>query len=208
VAVAVMGDVVQLQRLQQTVPLETASDTQLLADLVDGDGNALGELYMRHHLKLYRFLARMAPLDQVHLDDMVQNTFLAASQGASRFQGNARVDTWLMAIAANVLKQHIHKERRRRAICAAFVAFPSERETADSPEALLERQKAMNLLAQQLHKMSHKLKTVFVMCDIEGIAGTEVARVLNLREGTVWRRLHEARKLLRVALAEYREVEK
>jgi RNA polymerase sigma-70 factor (ECF subfamily) len=48
--------------------------------------------------------------------------------------------------------------------------------------------------------MSHKLKVVFVMCDLEGIPGVEVACTLSLREGTVWRRLHEARKQLRLAL--------
>ena len=38
------------------------------------------------------------------------------------------------------------------------------------------------------------------MCELEGIKGVEVARILGMREGTVWRKLHEARIKLRDAL--------
>ncbi|MBN2526881.1 MAG: RNA polymerase sigma factor [Deltaproteobacteria bacterium] len=201
-----MGDVVQLLQRQpgEEGPI---SDALLLAALANGDGNALAELYLRHHLKVYRFLARMAPLDQSHLDDMVQNTFLAVRQGAHRFKGNASVQSWLLAVAANILKQHIRKESRRRAIAAALTEIPLETTTDETPEARLARQNSMRLLGKRLHGMSHKLKTVFIMCDLEGISGSEVAAVLNLRQGTVWRRLHDARKQLRVALAEYMEVD-
>ena len=38
------------------------------------------------------------------------------------------------------------------------------------------------------------------MCDVEEIPGVEVAEVLGVPEGTLWRRLHQARRALRAAL--------
>ena len=62
-----------------------------------------------------------------------------------------------------------------------------------------------NLIARledQLGRLPEDLRVAFVMCDVEGVAGVEAARVLGLREGTLWRRLHFARKALRAALEE------
>jgi RNA polymerase sigma-70 factor (ECF subfamily) len=49
------------------------------------------------------------------------------------------------------------------------------------------------------------LRVAFTLCDIEGMRGVDVARALQLPEGTVWRRLHEARVRLRAGLGEEME---
>ena len=50
--------------------------------------------------------------------------------------------------------------------------------------------------------LADDLRTIFMMCDLEEIPGAEVARILKLSEGTMWRRLNAARRLLREALAD------
>lgn len=198
-----MGDVIALKRAELSAP--ATSDTLLMRALVRGDGDALGELFSRHHQKVYRFLARMAPLDHAHLDDMLQNTFIAARGSAHRFKGDAKVETWLLAIASNILKQHIRKETRRRVIAKIVAASAEDRVCDHTPEVNLQQQIMMRHLTKAVHQLSYKLKVVFVMCDLEGIPGCDVARMLNLREGTVWRRLHDARKQLRQSLSKHME---
>ena len=51
-----------------------------------------------------------------------------------------------------------------------------------------------------LASLPHDLRVVFVMCELEEVSGAEAARVLNLRQGTLYRRLHDARRKLRYAL--------
>jgi RNA polymerase sigma-70 factor (ECF subfamily) len=58
----------------------------------------------------------------------------------------------------------------------------------------------MARLKAAMEGLPHDLREVFVMCDLEEIRGVDAARVLDIREGTLWRRLHEARKALREAL--------
>jgi len=58
----------------------------------------------------------------------------------------------------------------------------------------------VQLLAAALDRLPHDLRTVYVLCDLEDLPGVEAARVLGLRDGTLWRRLHEARRALREAI--------
>jgi RNA polymerase sigma-70 factor (ECF subfamily) len=55
----------------------------------------------------------------------------------------------------------------------------------------------MARLARAFDQLPRDQKEAFLLCDVEGLRGTEVARALDLPEGTVWRRLHEARMSLR-----------
>jgi RNA polymerase sigma-70 factor (ECF subfamily) len=44
------------------------------------------------------------------------------------------------------------------------------------------------------------LQITFILCDLERLPSAEVARVLEIPEGTLWRRLHTARKQMREAI--------
>ena len=44
------------------------------------------------------------------------------------------------------------------------------------------------------------LRETFVLCELEDVPGPEAARALGVREGTLWWRLHEARRRLRAAV--------
>ncbi len=55
-------------------------------------------------------------------------------------------------------------------------------------------------LERHLEILPSELQLVFTLCEIEGLRGVDVARALGVPEGTVWRRLHQARTRLRTAL--------
>jgi len=48
--------------------------------------------------------------------------------------------------------------------------------------------------------LPHELQLTFALCDLEQVPGVEVARVLDIPEGTLWRRLHTARRAVRAAI--------
>jgi DNA-directed RNA polymerase specialized sigma24 family protein len=66
------------------------------------------------------------------------------------------------------------------------------------------RHEALRRIERVLEALPHDLRVAFVLCDLEGISGVDAARTLGVRPGTVWRRLHEARKELRARLEEGR----
>ena len=186
------GEISYLHRVQGR-PAEM-TDEALVAACGKGDRAALGALFDRHHRCVYRFLARFAGTDDRDLDDLVQATFVEVLRSAARFGGRSAVRTWLLGIAHNVVRHHVRSEVRRRKALEAVAEAPAD--PGATPDAEAERRQQLARLAKALAELSEPLRVVFVMCDLEQVPGVEAARVLGLRPGTVWRRLHDARKAL------------
>jgi RNA polymerase sigma-70 factor (ECF subfamily) len=175
-----------------------ASDELLLAACGRGDRQALGELYERHHTAVFRYVTRFIRASQAEADDLVQLTFLEVWRAAERFTGASAVRSFILGIAANVARHHVRGEGRRR---AAHVASGGERpQSAPIADHGTHRREQVQRLGAALAQLSEELRETFLLVELEEIPGVEAARILGVREGTVWRRLHDARKRLRAAL--------
>ena len=174
------------------------SDAALVAACAVGDGAALGVLFDRHHRGVYAFLSRLAGTDDRDLDDLVQATFLEALRSAKRYRGDAPVHRWLFGIASHVVRHHVRSEIRRKSFQTRLAVHP--RRAPTEPSVAVERDQLLARVRRAVDDLPHKQKVVYVMCELEEIPGVEVARVLGMREGTVWRLLYQARMALRDAL--------
>ena len=174
------------------------SDEALLAACGTGDASALGALFDRFHLAVYRFASRLPMTDELARDDLVQTTFLEVRRAAPSFRGTSSVKTWILGIAVNIARHTLRAERRRRVHQARFL----ERvDAASEPlDAQLERRKLLAQIAEALSRLPRDQQIAFLLCDLEQLPGVEVARVLDIPEGTLWRRLHTARKAMRQAI--------
>jgi RNA polymerase sigma-70 factor, ECF subfamily len=190
------GKLIPLKRT--TEPPASLSDEALLAATATGDLAALDALFERFHATIYRFLSRLTSVDDSALDDLVQATFLEARRSASRFRGSSSVKTWILSIAANLARHHLRGERRlhekhaRYAECLHVVA--------EQPDASIERHELLREIGDALAQLPHDLRVAFVMCDLEDVPGVDAARAVGVPQGTLWRRLHFARKALRAAI--------
>jgi RNA polymerase sigma-70 factor (ECF subfamily) len=174
------------------------SDEALLAACAVGDSAALGALYDRLQPGLWRFLSRLVGADADELDDLVQATFVAVHKAARGFQAGASVRTWVFAIGANVSRNYVRGEtRRRRALQRMAQAVPA---AAETPDANAERLQLTGRLRRALDALPADLRIAYVLCEVEELPGREAARALGIPEGTLWRRVHEARKTLRVLI--------
>jgi RNA polymerase sigma factor (sigma-70 family) len=55
-------------------------------------------------------------------------------------------------------------------------------------------------IAAALARLSEKERSAFVLYEMEGLPGKQVAEILRCKEATLWRRLHYARQIFRDAL--------
>ncbi len=179
-------------------PIGDLSDGALLAACGTGDPAALGVLFDRHATDVYRFLSRLRGADAMDIEDLLQTTFLEAQRAAGGFRGGSAARTWLFGIAANVVRHHARGEVRRRAMLSSRTEIVAPE--VETPAAIAERRDLVWRLAQALDDLDHDLRAAFVMCELEEIPGMDAARALGVRPGTLWRRLHDARKALRRAL--------
>jgi RNA polymerase sigma-70 factor, ECF subfamily len=189
-------DLVPIRR--EGVHLDEVSDEGLIAACAAEDRAARAALFARHVEGVHRFIARMTAADADAVEDLVQTTFLEAFRCAARFRGGSQVRTWLFAIAANIVRTYARGEMRRKAAMAAAAELPASAANGDAAE----RRVLVERLAAAVAELPHDLREVFVLVDVEEWKGLEAAAAIGVPEGTVWRRLHDARARLRTALGE------
>ena len=178
--------------------IQVMSDEALLAACATGDAAALGALFDRFNDAVYRFAARLATTDDLARDDLVQGTFLEIARTAHAFRGTSTVKTWILGVAANVARHTLRGERRRRVHQARYLERLSAAPMLVDDQ--VDRRMLMARIAEALAELPRDQQVAFMMCDLEQLPGAEVARVLEIPEGTLWRRLHTARKAMRAAL--------
>ena len=170
-------------------------DPDIMRQLAGGEIGALGELYDRYHEPVRRFVAR-ATSDANDVDDLVHATFLAAAKSAGRYDGRPSCRPWLIGIAAQLL-------RRRRQSFGRFLAVLSSlratRATSADPRRALQ---ARSDVERALVRISAAKRITLLMAEVEGLSCAEIAAALGIPIGTVWTRLHAARRELRRALDE------
>ena len=172
-----------------------ASDPELLQRLAGGEMSALGEVYDRHREPLRRFLAR-ATANAEDVDDLLHATFLEAAKSASRFDGRPSCRPWLVGIAAQLLRRRRQGFQRWLAVLSSLA---STRGHASDPRTRLETRSDVD---RALARVSEAKRVTLLMCEVEGLSCQEVATALAIPIGTVWTRLHAARRELRDALEE------
>lgn len=182
----------QLIQLRPAVSVDELSDEGLAAACATGDRAAQGLLFERHADAVYRFIARMRTSDAAAVDDLVQATFLAAFKSADRFRG-PKLQSWLFGIAVNVMRSYVRKEVARKRVATSLAEQPTD-------EVVAPRDADVIRLRAAIDTLSPKLRAVIVLVDLEGQSGVDVAHALGIPEGTVWRRLADARAKLRAAL--------
>lgn len=176
-------------------PIEELSDEALVAACATGDTAALAALFDRHHAAVFRFVSRIASACASDVEDLAQSTFLEMWRSSGRFRQTGSARSWILGIAANLVRHYVRGEVRRRTAMADLAGQPIGR--GGRPDELAAQSELMQRLAAALDALPHDLRVAFVLCDVEEVPGVEAARALGVRQGTMWRRLHDARKRLR-----------
>jgi len=155
------------------------------------------EVYDAHFDFVYR-LARRAGVPESACDDAVQEIFLVVHRKLPEFEGRSSLRTFIYAIARRVAR-----DQREKRVHRALGDELEEREasaTQDPEDALAARQ-AAHLVAGILEQMEEGRREVFVLAELEGFTGAEVAEALAMNVNTVHSQLREARREFAAAVA-------
>ena len=127
-------------------------------------------------------------------EDLAQEIFLVVRRGLSRFDGG-NLPSWLYRITELTARDHRRRAwfknltRRRRDVDLSELPHAS-----DGPARAYEHAESRRLFQSLVAKMSEKRRTTFVLFEIEGYSGEEIAQIQDIPLGTVWTRLHHARR--------------
>ncbi len=151
------------------------------------------KLFREHANFVANFVVRLG-MRREEVDDIVQEVFLVAHRRGGFVPGAARPTTWLAEIALRVTSATRRRLRRSRedpdvqGVVAAVALTRDPGEQAETAEALRRVQQALEALDEPK-------RVVFILFELEGESCESIAAGLGIPVGTVYSRLHKARKL-------------
>ncbi len=172
-------------------PVDELSRTRA-TEVVVPRSMAFSKLVSTHIDFVWRSLKRLGvPAGEV--DDATQQVFLIANEKLANIKPG-RERSFLLAVAGRVASHARRADQRRQAAQQRLSESPPPEGTPD-PEHLTQRLEARDLLDQVLDMMPPKVRTVFVLFELEDLSVDEIADLLTLPRGTVATRLRRSRTL-------------
>jgi RNA polymerase sigma-70 factor, ECF subfamily len=149
-------------------------------------------VYDRWFDDVSRWVRAFGGLD-ADLDDLVQEVFLIVRRKLPKFD-DRNLAGWLYRITQRTVRDYRRRAWFRRALLKRDGDRPETGSSDPDPSQVLERREAERFLVQILAKMSASRRTAFILFEIEGYTGEEIAALEEVPVNTVWTRLHHARR--------------
>ncbi len=190
--------------------LTTALTTPLepVAEMVEVSSERFGEIIQQNQRRVYRVIFLLVRDHEV-ADTLTQECFLRAYRKRATFRGECRLDTWLLRIAVNLVRDQ-GKSRRAQFWRKLVGLEDEESESAPSriaseqisPERQLLVREELQAVWDVAASLSEQQRTIFLLRFAEDMSLAEIAAVLRLKTGTVKAHLFRATEKVRATLKE------
>lgn len=168
-----------------------ASDKSLMLAVRDGEIDVFGELFKRHHNRMFAFFYRMTA-DAAASEDLTQEVFVRMLKYRKTFGEDSDFSGWMYQIARNVRADHFRKRQTQELIAASALAEPR---VAGSHDA--ERQEQITVLHRALLALPEDKRELLILARFEEMKTETIAAMLAIEVGTVRVRVHRALRELR-----------
>ena len=158
--------------------------------------------------------------DPAKAEDTVQETFLAALKGASKFSGKSAEKSWLTGILKNKIYDYYRKAGRETSFTdlefygdeesdrfvpdglskGGWIHELGPLEWSTEPGASLDKEAFWKTFHDCANKLPKNISTAFTLREVDGVESKEICALLNISENNLWVMLHRARMALRRCL--------
>lgn len=167
-----------------------------------GNPAAWDALFCRYQLPLYVYVFELVHNEQTSLD-LVQETFIAATNHIHSLRDDEKFGSWLFGIAHQKIIQLWRKRGGKEILFDEIPESPDEFD--DAPDDLLIRREQEMEFMNLLNQLPPPQRSVLLLHFVEDFSLAEIARVTETQIGTVKSRLHYAKKSLRKLLEKKNE---
>jgi RNA polymerase sigma-70 factor, ECF subfamily len=185
--------------------MECAAASQLMTSLGDNVAADIGDLdsiLRLYRPKVFRFI--LASLrDKDVAETLTQDCFFKAYQARDRFRYECSLDTWLMQIAVNLVRDYARNRRfqfwRRTQVLAKPVEGVQDwlSDGQHSPETAALLKEEAQAVWDAADYLPEKQRTVFLLRFVEDMDLLEIATATGMKEGTVKTHLFRALQTVR-----------
>lgn len=172
------------------------SDAELVGRVAGGDRAAIRLLFMRHHVRVYRFAARITGSEAM-AEEIANEVFLELWRQAPKFEARSEVSTWLLGIARF---KALSARRRRSEEPMDEEQAAAVPDDADTPEVTSMKADKAAAMRRMIDALPEEHRTVIDLAYYHGRSVTEIGEILDIPVATVKTRMFYARKKLGEAL--------
>lgn len=181
------------------------SDLLVVQRVLAGDTDAFSTLVNKYQNRVYSAILNyvFAPDDAM---DITQEAFVKAYSNLSRFNSSSSFYTWIYRIAINTAIDWLRKRKNRKVDSLDDTKYtqvgfePVSKDRMSDPDHVLDKNETQRQLRAAISMLTHKLRGVLVLHDVEGLSQIEIANILNIPVGTVKSRISRARAELKKIL--------
>ena len=159
----------------------------------------LRTIYREHGRFVWLSLQRLG-IHRSDLDDVAQEVFMIVHRRLDTFDRRSRLSTWLFGICIRVAANYRRRRRPKRELLGGGNVDERPSQTAAADDLLVRREQR-ELAEQALSRLEVTHRATFVMFEIESLSCLEIAELMNVPVGTVYSRLHNARRQLEKSLS-------
>jgi len=178
--------------------LET--EQEIIRRCLAGDMSAFRLLYETHKNVMYNVALRMLRNEQ-DAEDSVQEAFVQTFRSLARFRGESRLSTWIYKILMNTCLTRLRRAKPSAESLDGIENGGRNRLSAGNRDGT-----AKMILEQEIGNLPVGFRTVFVLHEVEGFSHDEIAKMLDITEGTSKSQLFKAKRVLQKRLRPFMEI--
>jgi len=175
-------------------------DTEHLKNLVrrsrEGDSQSMGLLYEQFKGRMFS-LAYRYTYNAASAEDLLQDIFIRVFTHLETLDKDEAFTGWMYRIAINTCLSYLRSNKKniQQAVSLSSIEYTVGEDTQNVTEKMLEKP-----LDEAIQSLSTKLKSVFLLHDVQGFKHKEIAQILGCSDGTSKSQLFKARMKIRKKL--------
>jgi RNA polymerase sigma factor (sigma-70 family) len=174
------------------------SDRELVILLQQGDLEALGALYDKHHPLVFRTILGITN-DIETAADVTQDVFLRLYRFADKVDPSRPLEPWLYRVSVNQANSWLRRRSRWLKVLEEMAGWLTIG-GRPTPETQAERQDEWRWVGRAVARLPATQRAVVVLYYVNDLSVREIADILSIPEGTVKSRLHYGRISLKKEL--------
>jgi len=172
------------------------SDAELIHRTLSGDEGAARDLHRAYAPIATAFLRKLG-IRTDEIDDAQQEVFLQFFRYLAGFRAEAEVKTWLFRLCVSEART---TRRRRKSIVVLGDRLRSQPVNDVVPPASRSEQTIQELVKGAVARMPADQREVFILFELDGLTGKEVAKIGGRSLPATLRRRYEAQRVVQAIL--------
>jgi RNA polymerase sigma-70 factor (ECF subfamily) len=175
-------------------------DVEDLLSILSADDPQVFEAIVRTYRgPLYR-LALSILNDNDEAEDAVQDAFVQAARSLSRYQVGTNFKAWLYTVAINTYRDYLRKRAARRSLNRIWGVIQALVPHTPGSEAAAIENESRTRLWDLVDELGMKHRLVVILRLGQDLSIQEISQILGVKEKTVYSRLYDAYKQLRMKI--------